>query len=58
MEQLTNLTSRSVHYKMANLMTSMHKQLLGYDNDFDAFSSNDFTTSLEAFLVFMILLIG
>ena len=36
---------------MANLMTSMHKQLLGYDNDFDAFSSNDFTISLEAFLV-------
>ena len=43
---------------MTNLMTSMHEQLLGYDNDFDAFSSNDFTTSLEAFLVFMILLIG
>ena len=43
---------------MANLMTSMHKQLFGYDNDFDAFSSNDFTISLEAFLVFMILLIG
>ena len=43
---------------MANLMTSMHKQLLGYDNDFDAFSSNDFTISLETFLVFMILLIG
>ena len=43
---------------MTNLMTSMHKQLLEYDNDFDAFSSNDFTISLETFLVFMILLIG